>query len=166
MSLPLQYLPHLGVWRLHLHISYLMLWSFLSATLFVIGTCYIDQWVSLLFLFDILFIFYITLPVHCILCFSFKLRYLINDIKLDTVLTINKPLTKTSRAVARGKIWRFPFCAFGIFLIWMEHKLLCNNQMFIRLHVGFILNDGNSKYVIYDCSSIGAFEIFPLLCVN
>jgi hypothetical protein len=33
-----------------------------------------------------------------------ELRHLINDIKLDTVLTINKPLTKTSRAVARGKV--------------------------------------------------------------
>ena len=32
-----------------------------------------------------------------------KLHHVINDIKLDTVLTINKPLTKTSRAVARGK---------------------------------------------------------------
>jgi hypothetical protein len=32
-----------------------------------------------------------------------NLRHLINDITLDTVLTINKPLTKTSRAVARGK---------------------------------------------------------------
>ena len=33
-----------------------------------------------------------------------ELRHLINDIKLDTVVTINKPLTKTSRAVARGKV--------------------------------------------------------------
>jgi hypothetical protein len=33
-----------------------------------------------------------------------ELRHLINDIKLDIVLTINKPLTKTSRAVARGKV--------------------------------------------------------------
>ena len=33
-----------------------------------------------------------------------ELRHLINDIKLDTVLTITKPLTKTSRGVARGKV--------------------------------------------------------------
>jgi hypothetical protein len=33
-----------------------------------------------------------------------ELRHSINDIKLDTVLTINKPLTKNSRAVARGKV--------------------------------------------------------------
>ena len=39
---------------------------FLSATLFVIGTCYIDQGVSLRLIFDIVFIFYKTLPVHCI----------------------------------------------------------------------------------------------------
>jgi uncharacterized integral membrane protein len=39
----LQYLPHLGVWRLPLQISSLVLWPFLSAILFVIGTCYIDQ---------------------------------------------------------------------------------------------------------------------------
>jgi hypothetical protein len=46
---------------------------FLSATLFVIGTCYINQVVSLLLIFDIVFIFYKTLPVHCIyvlLCFE------------------------------------------------------------------------------------------------
>ena len=51
-----------------------------------------------------------------------ELRHLINDIKLDTVLTITKPLTKTSRGVARGKVWRFPFCTFCIPLVWMEHK--------------------------------------------
>ena len=87
--------------------SSLVLWSFLSATLFVIGTCYIDQEVSLLLLFDIVFIFYKTLPVHCIYMFFYvlkKLRHLINDIKLDTVLTINKPLTKTRRVVASGKV--------------------------------------------------------------
>ena len=39
---------------------------FLSATLFVIGTCYIDQGVSLRLIFDIVFIFHKTLPVHCI----------------------------------------------------------------------------------------------------
>ena len=33
-----------------------------------------------------------------------KLRHLINDVKLDTVLTINKSMAKTSRAVARGKV--------------------------------------------------------------
>ena len=33
-----------------------------------------------------------------------ELRHLINDIKLDTVLTINNSWTKTGRAVARGKI--------------------------------------------------------------
>ena len=46
---------------------------FLSTTLFVIGTCYINQVVSLLLIFDIVFIFYKTLPVHCIyvlLCFE------------------------------------------------------------------------------------------------
>jgi hypothetical protein len=40
---------------------------------FVIGTCYIDQGVSLLLIFDIVFIFYKALPVHCIhvlLCFE------------------------------------------------------------------------------------------------
>jgi len=77
-----------------------------TATLFVIGTCYIDQGMSLLLIFDIVFIFYKTLPVHCIyvlLCLK-KLRHLINDIKLDTVLTVNIPLTKISRAVARGKV--------------------------------------------------------------
>jgi hypothetical protein len=80
--------------------------AFFSATLFVIGTCYIDQEVSLLLIFDIVFIFYKTLPVHCIyvlICLK-ELRHLINDIKLDTVLTINKSWTKTGRAVARGKI--------------------------------------------------------------
>jgi hypothetical protein len=88
-------------------ISFVVLWPFLSATLFVIGTCYIDQEVSLLLLFDIVFIFYKTLPVHCIYMFFYvlkKLRHLINDIKLDTVLTINKPLTKTRRVVASGKV--------------------------------------------------------------
>ena len=113
------------VWRLPLQISSLVLWPILSATLFVIGTCYIDQGVFLLLLFDIVFIFYKTLPVHCIYVFFYvlkELRHLINDIKLDTVLTINKPLTKTSRALARGKVWRFPFCAFCIPLVWMEHK--------------------------------------------
>jgi hypothetical protein len=102
-------------------------WPFLSATLFVIGTCYIDQEVSLLLLFDIVFIFYKTLPVHCIYMFFYvlkELRHLINDIKLDTVLTINKPLTKTSRAVARGKVWRFPFCALCMAFVWMEHKYI------------------------------------------
>jgi hypothetical protein len=39
-----------------------------------------------------------------------------------------------------------------------------NNQMFIRLHVGFILTDGNLKYVMYDLSNIGEFEVFPV-CV-
>ena len=56
-----------------LNFSSLVLWPFLSATLFVIGTCYIDQKVSLLLIFDIVFIFYKTLPVHCIyvlLCFE------------------------------------------------------------------------------------------------
>ena len=103
----LQYLPHLGVWRLPLQISSLVLWPFLSATLFVIGTCYIDQGVSLLLIFDIVFIFYKALLVHCIhvlLCFEKKLHHLINDIKLDTVLNINRPLTKTSRTVARGRV--------------------------------------------------------------
>jgi hypothetical protein len=33
-----------------------------------------------------------------------KLRPLINDIKLDTVLTINKPLTKTSQLLPGGYI--------------------------------------------------------------
>jgi hypothetical protein len=69
----LQYLPHLGVWRLPLQISSLVLWPFLSATLFVIGTCYIDQGVSLLLIFDIVFISYKSLPVHCmyvLLCFE------------------------------------------------------------------------------------------------
>ena len=33
-----------------------------------------------------------------------ELRHLINDIKLDTVLTINNSWTKTGRVVARGKI--------------------------------------------------------------
>ena len=54
---------------------------------FVIGTCYIDQGVSLQLFFYIIFIFYKTLPDLK------ELRHLINDIKLDTVLTINKPLT-------------------------------------------------------------------------
>ena len=104
--------------RLSLQISSLVLWSFVSATLFVIGT-YIDQGVSLLLIFDIVFIFYKTL-------LDLKeLRHLINDIKPDTVLTINKPLTETIRAVARGKVWRFPVCAFCITLIWMEHKAFC-----------------------------------------
>jgi hypothetical protein len=53
-----------------------------------------------------------------------ELRQLISDIKLDNVLTINKPLTKTSRVVARGKVWRFPFCTFCIPLVWMEHKYI------------------------------------------
>jgi hypothetical protein len=33
-----------------------------------------------------------------------ELRHLLNDIKLDTVFTINKTLTKTSRAVTKGKV--------------------------------------------------------------
>ena len=61
--------------------------AFLSAIRFVIGTCYIDQGVSLLLIFDIVLTFYKTLPDLK------ELRHLINDIKLDTVLTINKPLT-------------------------------------------------------------------------
>ena len=32
-----------------------------------------------------------------------ELRHLINDIKLDTVLTINKPLTKNSPSCDQGK---------------------------------------------------------------
>jgi len=62
----LQYLPHLGVWRLPLQISSLVLWPLLSATLFDIGTCYIDHGLSLLLIFYIVFIFYKALPVHCI----------------------------------------------------------------------------------------------------
>ena len=117
--------------------SSLVLWPFLSATFFVIGTCYIDQEVSLLLIVDIVFIFYKTLPVHCISVFFYvlkELRHLINDIKLDTVLTINKSWTKTDRAVARGKIWRFPFCACCIPLVWMEHKsyFIGNNRIYVR----------------------------------
>ena len=70
-----------------MQISSLVLWPFLSAIRFVIGTCYIDQGVSLQLFFYIIFIFYKTLPDLK------ELRHLINDIKLDTVLTINKPLT-------------------------------------------------------------------------
>ena len=43
-----------------------------------------------------------------------ELRHLLNDIKLDTVFTINETLTKTSRAVTKGKVWIFPFRAFCI----------------------------------------------------
>jgi hypothetical protein len=86
--------------------SSLVLWPFLSATFFVIGTCYIDQEVSLLLIVDIVFIFYKTLPVHCIYVFFYvlkELRHLINDIKLDTVLTINNPWTKNWPSCRQGK---------------------------------------------------------------
>jgi hypothetical protein len=57
----------------------------LSATLFVIGTCYIDQGVSLLLSFDIVFIFYKTLHDHMFFYILKNLCHSINDIKLDTV---------------------------------------------------------------------------------
>ena len=45
---------------------YLLLILIKSKNIFVIDTCYIDHGVSLLLIFDIVFIFYKTLPVHCI----------------------------------------------------------------------------------------------------
>jgi hypothetical protein len=54
-----------------------------------------------------LFLFFIKHPLF-IVYMSFyvlkELHHLKNDIKLDIVLTINKPLTNTSRDVARGKV--------------------------------------------------------------
>ena len=68
-----------------------------------------------------------------------ELRHLINDIKLDTVLTINKPLTKTSRAVAGGKVWRFPFCAICIPLVWMDHKYYSRNTSYVLYYISTLL---------------------------
>jgi hypothetical protein len=65
-----------------------------------------------------------------------ELRHLIHDIKLDTVLTINKPLTKTSRAVARGKAWRFlNFQCYATF------SNISTYMYFTRKHMTLILNN-------------------------
>ena len=81
-----------------------------------------------------------------------KLHHLINDIKLDTVLNINKPLTKTSRTVARGRVRRFPFCAFCIPLIWMEHQLhsagICRPHLHIE-HFDIWNNRNKNEITIF-----------------
>jgi hypothetical protein len=71
-------------------------------------------------------------------------------IKLDTVLTINKPLTKTSRAVARGKVWRFPFGFFGGFLCVCLHVSLYVSNHFnhcIKLFAPCGPLIGNKKFL-------------------
>jgi hypothetical protein len=54
-------------------------------------------------------------------------------IKLDTVLIINKPLTKTSRVVTRGKVCRFPLGSFYVPLRLSGTKIRMLYSIFLQM---------------------------------
>jgi len=103
-------------------------WPFLSATLFVIGTCYIDQGVSLLLFFYIVFIFYKTLPVHCTpIVLRYTWKWLFTTIILTRYMwrwsELNTELLRTI-FVYLGKFFFFTLVSSSFFITAIQSRRL------------------------------------------